>query len=86
VRSDPIVDNPTPTFPASNACHDLSSRCSASAPTSARRTWSSIAGQSALVVGTGAIGRAIARLLTAAGLEVRGTGRVARSGDPDLVT
>ncbi len=43
-----------------------------------------IAGQTALVVGTGAIGRAIARLLTAAGLEVRGAGRVARTGDPDL--
>ena len=36
------------------------------------------------MVGTGAIGRAIARLLTAAGLEVRGAGRVARTGDPDL--
>ncbi|MGH3462156.1 MAG: D-2-hydroxyacid dehydrogenase [Kribbellaceae bacterium] len=44
----------------------------------------SIACQTALVVGTGAIGRAIARLLTAAGLEVRGAGRVARTGDPDL--
>ncbi len=38
----------------------------------------------ALVVGTGAIGRSVARLLRAAGLSVRGVGRVARSGDPDF--
>ncbi len=44
----------------------------------------SIAGQTALVVGTGAIGRAVARLLIAAGLQVRGAGRVARTGDPDF--
>jgi phosphoglycerate dehydrogenase-like enzyme len=43
-----------------------------------------ILGANALVVGTGAIGRATARLLSAAGLEVRGAGRVARSGDPDF--
>ncbi|GAA1552127.1 D-2-hydroxyacid dehydrogenase [Kribbella sancticallisti] len=44
----------------------------------------SILGAKALVVGTGGIGREIARLLRAAGLEVRGVGRVARAGDPDL--
>ncbi|MFI5692941.1 D-2-hydroxyacid dehydrogenase [Kribbella sp. NPDC051586] len=44
----------------------------------------SILGAKALVVGTGAIGRETARLLRAAGLEVRGAGRVARSGDPDF--
>lgn len=44
----------------------------------------SILGAKALVVGTGAIGRATARLLRAAGLEIRGVGRVARSDDPDL--
>jgi len=44
----------------------------------------SILGATVLVVGTGAIGRAIARLLRAAGMEVRGTGRTARSGDPDF--
>jgi phosphoglycerate dehydrogenase-like enzyme len=54
-----------------------------------RREWwhretRSVLGAKALVVGTGAIGREIARLLRAAGLEVRGAGRVARSGDPDF--
>jgi phosphoglycerate dehydrogenase-like enzyme len=44
----------------------------------------SVLGASALVVGTGAIGREIARLLRAAGLKIRGAGRVARSGDPDF--
>nr|WP_235174552.1 D-2-hydroxyacid dehydrogenase [Tomitella biformata] len=38
----------------------------------------------ALVVGTGAIGRETARLLTAVGLNVRGVGRVAREHDPDF--
>jgi phosphoglycerate dehydrogenase-like enzyme len=37
-----------------------------------------------LVVGTGGIGREIARLLRVAGLEVRGVGRVARADDPDF--
>lgn len=44
----------------------------------------SIAGAHALVVGTGGIGRATARLLRAAGLTVRGAGRVSGSGDPDF--
>jgi phosphoglycerate dehydrogenase-like enzyme len=44
----------------------------------------SILGSKALVVGTGAIGRETARLLRAAGLEVRGAGRTARSDDPDF--
>lgn len=43
-----------------------------------------IAGRTALIVGPGAIGREIARLLTAAGMQVRGVGRRARSGDPDF--
>lgn len=43
-----------------------------------------LAGRTALVVGTGGIGRATARLLAAAGLQVRGAGRTARSGDPDF--
>jgi phosphoglycerate dehydrogenase-like enzyme len=38
----------------------------------------------ALVVGTGGIGREIARLLRAAGMEVRGAGRRARADDPDF--
>lgn len=53
------------------------------------RTWRhretlSIAGARALVVGTGAIARETARLLRAVGMEVRGAGRTARTGDPDF--
>lgn len=44
------------------------------------------AGQRALVIGTGGIGRATARLLRAAGLEVTGAGRRARQDDPDFGT
>jgi phosphoglycerate dehydrogenase-like enzyme len=44
----------------------------------------SVAGSTALVVGTGAIGREIARLLRAAGLEVRGAGRRTSEDDPDF--
>ena len=44
----------------------------------------SLAGSRALVVGTGAIGRETARLLRAVGMEVRGAGRTARSGDADF--
>lgn len=43
-----------------------------------------IAGKTALVVGAGSIGRACARLLRAAGLNVRGVGRRARPGDADF--
>jgi phosphoglycerate dehydrogenase-like enzyme len=45
-----------------------------------------VAGATALVVGTGAIGREIARLLAAAGLEVRGAGRRPSDDDPDFGT
>lgn len=44
------------------------------------------AGRRALVVGTGGIGRATARLLRALGLEVRGAGRTAREEDADFGT
>ncbi len=44
------------------------------------------AGSRALVVGTGGIGRATARLLRAVGLEVRGVGRTPRENDPDFGT
>ncbi len=43
-----------------------------------------IGGKTALVVGTGPIGRAIARQLTAAGLRVAGAGRTTRTGDPEF--
>jgi phosphoglycerate dehydrogenase-like enzyme len=43
-----------------------------------------VAGRDALVVGTGPIGRAIARLLRAAGMRVSGAGRRARQDDPDF--
>jgi phosphoglycerate dehydrogenase-like enzyme len=57
----------------------------------ARREWRhrethAVAGATALVVGTGAIGREIARLLRAAGLEVRGAGRRPADDDPDFGT
>lgn len=47
------------------------------------RLTSNIEGRRALVVGSGSIGRTIARLLKAAGLEVAGVGRSARP-DPDF--
>ena len=43
-----------------------------------------ITGARALIVGTGPIGRAIGRRLSAAGLEVSGIGRTGRADDPDL--
>ena len=53
------------------------------------RSWSyrvseRVAGTKALVVGTGSIGRTIARALRAVGIEVDGVGRTARDGDPDF--
>jgi phosphoglycerate dehydrogenase-like enzyme len=45
-----------------------------------------ISGRTALVWGTGPIGRAIARLLRAAGMQVCGAGRRARTDHPDLAT
>jgi phosphoglycerate dehydrogenase-like enzyme len=44
----------------------------------------SITGATALVVGTGGVGREIAKLLRAAGLVVRGAGRHAVADDPDF--
>lgn len=51
-----------------------------------RRTTRNIAGARVLIVGTGSIGRCTARLLTAAGADVDGAGRVARTDDPDFGT
>ena len=48
------------------------------------RLTETIQGRRALVVGVGSIGRAIARLLTSAGLHVEGVGRRARSNDADF--
>ena len=53
------------------------------------RTWrhrltEPVAGTRALVVGAGSIGRAIARTLRAAGIEVEGVGRTAREEDADF--
>lgn len=45
-----------------------------------------ISGRTALVVGTGPIGRAIARMLRAAGMQVAGVGRRARDDDADFGT
>ncbi len=43
-----------------------------------------VAGKRALVVGVGSIGRAIGRLLRAAGMRVEAVGRSARDGEPDF--
>ena len=43
-----------------------------------------VAGKRALVVGVGSIGREVARLLRAVGMEIEGVGRSARDGDPDF--
>ncbi|MFE9323484.1 D-2-hydroxyacid dehydrogenase [Nocardia sp. NPDC052278] len=56
-----------------------------------RREWrhresERISGACVLIVGTGSIGRAIARLLRAAGMTVRAVGRRARATDPDFGT
>lgn len=48
------------------------------------RETENINGQRVLVLGTGAIGRETARLLSAVGMQVSGAGRTARSGDPDF--
>lgn len=45
-----------------------------------------IEGRKALVVGTGSIGREIARLLAAAGMAITGVGRRERRDDPDFGT
>ena len=55
----------------------------------ARRRWrhretERVAGKHALVVGTGPIGRAIARRLSSAGMRISGIGRTGRDADPDL--
>ena len=55
----------------------------------ARREWNyrlseTVAGKRALIVGVGSIGRAIGRLLRAAGMEIEAIGRSARGGDADF--
>lgn len=51
-----------------------------------RRSTSDLAGTRALIVGTGAIGREVARVLSALGVEVIGAGSHARDGDDDFST
>lgn len=48
------------------------------------RVTESLAGRRLLMVGVGPIGRAIARVAQAVGMDVHGVGRTARSADPDL--
>ena len=55
----------------------------------ARREWQyrqseMVTGKRALIVGVGSIGRAVARLLGAAGMQVEGIGRSARTEDADF--
>lgn len=95
VESDVVVTNARGVFDRPIAEFVLASilarakRLHASRELQRQRSWQhreteSIDGQAALVVGTGAIGREIARLLTAVGMTVRGAGRTARPGDPDF--
>src|SRR5690606_39230496 len=49
-----------------------------------RRSTRDIAGTKALIAGTGAIGRGIARLLSAVDTDINGAGSRARSGDADF--
>jgi phosphoglycerate dehydrogenase-like enzyme len=49
-----------------------------------RRDTVRTAGRTALVIGTGGIGRSVARLLRAAGLRVAGAGRIEGGDDPDF--
>lgn len=56
-----------------------------------QRTWqhrelTRTGGSRAIVVGTGGIGRATARLLRAVGMQVQGAGRTPREADPDFGT
>ncbi|MBO0810885.1 MAG: D-2-hydroxyacid dehydrogenase [Microlunatus sp.] len=56
-----------------------------------QRSWqhretAAVSGRQVLIVGTGGIGRATARLLRAAGLRVRGAGRQPIDDDPDFDT
>lgn len=48
------------------------------------RMTENIAGKQVLLVGVGSIGRCIARLLGAAGMQLEAIGRSARDGDPDF--
>lgn len=50
------------------------------------RETETLLGKKVMVVGTGAIGRQIAKLVGALGMEVRGAGRVARTDDADFST
>ncbi|MFB0834650.1 D-2-hydroxyacid dehydrogenase [Arthrobacter halodurans] len=83
-----FFDTPIAEFVAASVlAHDKGLHASKSLQHAGRwehRELARTAGSRALVVGTGGIGRATARLLRAVGLEVRGAGRTARDADPDF--
>lgn len=85
-----VFDRPIAEFVAASVlAHDkllYQSKSLQEAGTWAHREPRRTAGARALVVGTGGIGRATARLLAALGMRVSGAGRVARENDPDFGT
>ncbi|MDQ0617277.1 phosphoglycerate dehydrogenase-like enzyme [Arthrobacter globiformis] len=94
-RSDVVVTNAHGTFDrpiaefvlASILAHDKQLHLSKALQQQAvwrHRELTRTEGSHALVVGTGGIGRATARLLRAVGLEVQGIGRTPRGDDPDF--
>jgi phosphoglycerate dehydrogenase-like enzyme len=96
-RSDVVVTNAHGTFDrpiaefvlASVLAHDKQLHLSKALQQQAawqHRELTRTEGSHALVVGTGGIGRATARLLRALGLEVQGIGRTPRENDPDFGT
>lgn len=95
VRSDVVVTNSRGVFDRPIAEYVLgqilgfAKDAAGSAELQRHRTWKhreteDIDGARVMVVGTGAIGREIARLLSVVGMSVSGVGRNARANDPDF--